>query len=299
MSLPHASHCHLMALLAITAASTAPIVSAQLITDSFLTGGSNYSTGNITGQNPEVAGFTGAWAASSNTTASVNPANLSFSNSSGSVATSGGSVFIGNGTGNTGRVFRGLTTPIDRNSGSTVYMSVMMQNSLTSNTTQYRAFELSTLTGNDGNRTLQVGLSNADFGTLNYGFRVNNNNTLRGDLGFSNSLTNFFVIKLVLSSTASGDSITVWGNPSDLGDESNSGAGVSVSGITLDNNIEAVRFAGFAAGSTFFDEVRIGDSWTAVTTVPEPSTWALLGASTLAFVAFHRYRRKKSGRANG
>jgi hypothetical protein len=289
MKLLHTSLRPLLALI-----TSVACLQAQVITDSFLTGGSNYSTGNITGQNPTVTGFTGAWGAGSVTTASVNATGLTYSNASGAVATEGGSVFIGTAGQNAGRVFRELSSPINVNSDSVVYMSVLMQNSLTNNTTQYRAFELSTLSGPDTTRTLQLGLSSADFGTVNYGFRLNNNSTFSGDLGFSNTATNFFVIKLSLSSTAGNDSITIWGNPSDLSDESLSGSGAGFSGITLNNNIETVRFSGFGPGSTFFDEVRIGSSWQEVTTVPEPSTWALLGVAGLAVLAFARRRGSKS-----
>jgi hypothetical protein len=281
-------------------ALTAPLAQAQTIVDNFLTGGSDYGLAKIQGQNPTVTGFSGAWY-SANTDAtgpSISSTNLSFSNSSGTVATAGGSVFIGSGLGVAGRVNRNLATPIGLDSDTTVYISLMMQNSLTSNTSQYRAFELNRASidnNDDSNRILQLGLSNGDFGTTNYGFRINNNNSLRGNFGISNTNTNFFVIKLTLSSTALSDSITVWANPTNLSSETLSGSGVGFSGLTLSNtgnSIGRIQFAGFTAGTTNFDAVRIGDSWQAVTTIPEPSTWALIAISLTALTILRRRRAR-------
>ena len=102
------------------------------------------------------------------------------------------------------------------------------------------------------------------------------------------------MIKFTLSRMALNDSVTNWRNLSDLTSESDFGTGISVSAITLANNIETVHSSRFTAGTSFFDEVRIGDSWTVVTPVPEPSTWAPRGASAFALSAFHQCRRKKT-----
>jgi len=98
----------------------------------------------------------------------------------------------------------------------------------------------------------------------------------------------FFVINFTLSHTALNDSVAMWRNTLDLPTESNSGAGFSVSAITLADKIKMVHFSRFTAGTTFFDEVRIGDSWTVVTPVPEPWTGKPLRASALALFAFHQ-----------
>ena len=98
----------------------------------------------------------------------------------------------------------------------------------------------------------------------------------------------FFVIKFALSHTALNDSVAMWRNTSDLPTVPHSGAGFSASAITLADKIETVHFSRFTAGTTFFDEVRIVDSGTMVTPVPEPSTWALRGSSALALSAFHQ-----------
>jgi hypothetical protein len=118
------------------------------------------------------------------------------------------------------------------------------------------------------------------------GFRVNLLPLRCLALFFAFSL--FFVINFTLGHAALNDSVAMWRNTSALPTESHSGAGFSVSAITLANNIATVQFSGFTLGTTFFDEVRIGDSWTVVTPVPEPSTWALRGSSALALSAFHQ-----------
>ena len=118
------------------------------------------------------------------------------------------------------------------------------------------------------------------------GFRVNLLPLRCLALFFAFSL--FFVIKFTLGHAALNDSVAMWRNTSDLPTESHSGAGFSVSAITLADKMDTVHFSRFTAGTTFFDEVRIVDSWTMVTPVPEPSTWALRGSSALALSAFHQ-----------
>lgn len=267
-----------------------PKVQSQLIQENFLTGAGNYSTGSVVGQNPTVPGFSGAWATPGTSTASISSTNLTYSNPSGTVSSAGGSLFI-DATG--GRVFRNLSSTVDVNSNTTIYVSLMMQNSLTGNATQYRAFELkdSSASG-DAGRILQLGFSNSDFGTLNYGFRVNNSNSLQGNLGISNTSTNFFVIKLTLSSTPNQDAVTIWANPTNLGSEALSGPGVTLTGFSFANNFSRVQFSGFTAGTTNFDALRIGDSWQTVSTIPEPSTWVLLAASLTGLVVMRRRRRR-------
>ena len=288
--------------LAFIAAATGSVAissaSAQLIQDNFLTGGApNYSIGVISNQNPTVTGWTGPWVAGSTTAASVTNINLSFSNASGSVATDGGSVYIGSGLNVAGRVWRNLSSPIDVNSNSTVFMSFMMQNTLASSTNQYRAFELNitNATGSDSTRVFQLGLGQADFGSSNnYGFRLNNSASLVGNLGAADTNVNFFVVKMVLSSTAGSDSVTVWRNPTDLSSELLSGSGVGFTNVTLANNIGRVQLAGFNAGETYYDAMRIGSSWTDVTTIPEPSTVALLATGLTAAVLLRLRRRSSS-----
>lgn len=279
-------------------ALTAPLAQAQTIVDNFLTGGApNYDTAAIVGQNPTVTGFTGAWATPGSSTAAISATGLTYS----TVASAGGSVLFPAtlpAAPNAGRVTRDLTTAINTNSDTTVYMSFMMENSLANDTTQYRAFELNTVGGGDATRTFRLGLGSldADFGTTNYGFRVNNNPLVaaeRANLNISNTATNFFVVKFTLSSTALNDSVTVWANPTNLGSESLSGPGDSITGFTFSGNMERVQLASFnVGGSMGFDEFRIGDSWQAVTTVPEPSTSALIAISLAALTILRRRRAR-------
>ncbi len=54
--------------------------------------------------------------------------------------------------------------------------------------------------------------------------------------------------------------------------------------------------AGISAGATpnqtIIDEIRVGTTWADVTSVPEPSTFALAGLGLLGLIWLHRARRR-------
>lgn len=57
-------------------------------------------------------------------------------------------------------------------------------------------------------------------------------------------------------------------------------------------NYLGFKFQNADIGDSFaLDEIRIGESWSDVVTIPEPTTWALLAGSLTTLVIFRRRRR--------
>lgn len=269
----------------ITALLSAPLGHAAVTAyDPFLIGATpasgEYNVGNLQNQGPTVTGFTGTWL--NNTGPQVSATGLSYSNGSGSLVTSGGSIATGDG----GRVGRLLSAPVTDSSDTTLYMSVLLQ--LGTVTTDYKSFELHNLGFDDTNhRTLQLGQAN-DFinGATNYGIRLFGNDNLRLDLGAANTTVNLFVIKFVLSTADNGDSITVFRNPAMGGAEPGTNSGVlSNFNMTFDRTSLA-RFNDFSVIAA--DEIRFGDSFADVTPIPEPSSALLLVTAVLGLAIRRR-----------
>lgn len=258
--------------------ATSTLEAAIIAQDQFLIGDEQYAAADVVGQNPAVTGFTGAWVASQNSP-DVIATGLSYSG----VASSGGALQANTGD----RAGHLLTTPFTSTTTGTFYMSFMLQFSSTTAGTTYRAFELYNGGFTDATqRSIQVGLHN-DFGNANLGVRVNNNNTLRIDLGAPDLNTNFFVLRFDFNDSPNGDSLTVWRNPTDLALEAASTSNGSLSNFNMEfDRMALASFVG--AHSLQGDEFRIGTTWQDVTTVPEPGS-ALLGG--IGLLALLRRRR--------
>ncbi len=243
---------------------------------------SDYTAGQLLGQNPTIAGFTGAWAGGSNIYEGGAGSALTYA---GVASDNTGGAFSNVAGNRAGRDFNPTLT------GSNVfYLSLMMKNTAV-NATDYRAFELY----NFGNRLLQVGANgdNGDSGA-NWGMRAIDNNSYRVTTSVAAvaNATVFAVIKITLSTTAGADSVQLWINPTDLSSETLSTNSVALSGFDVTNNsITNFRLASFnGTAVSYWDEIRVGTSWNDVTPIPEPATWALLAAGLTAFVVFRRRR---------
>jgi len=273
----------------ITALLAAPLGHAAVTAyDPFLTGAipasGQYTVGNLQFQGPTVNGFTGNWIAGQGFP-QVSATGLSYTNGSGSLVTSGGSISSANNNGV--RAGRLLSTPVTASSNTTLYMSVLLQ--LESVSSNYKSFELHNLSFDDGgtNRRLQLGQA-SDFisGSTNYGIRLFGDDNLRLDLGAADTTVNLFVIKFVLSTANNGDSITVFRNPTMGGAEPGTNSGV-LSGFNMTfDRTSLARFNGSSVIAA--DEIRFGDSFADVTPIPEPSSALLLVTAVLGLAIRRR-----------
>lgn len=239
--------------------------------DPFLTGGSNYTIGttNLVGQNPVATGFVGAWLpGGGDQSPDVIAGGLTYTDANlVSVAATGGAVeYPGGGNGRAGRL---LTTTYNNASSGTVYFAVMIQ--LDTLGTGYRAFELHNENFNDGgaNRKLQI-FTREDPQTFDNNFSVrlfdNDIDGFAGDLGLVDTDVNFFVGKITFSTTGGADSLELWRNPTDLTSEAASGP-PAFTKVGFDLQFDRVSIARFNGGDGIkADEIRLGSSWTDVTT---------------------------------
>jgi PEP-CTERM motif len=266
-------------------ASTAS--AAIIVSDPFLTGGSDYSTAaaTISGQGPTVTGMTGNWLAGSPGNFPVVTTGLDYTGAN-YIVEAGGS--LSKPAPSSARLGRLLSTPYTNASTETVYLSFLMQTPTTF-TGDYRALELHNGGFVDGtHREFQLGVHSGDFNsTTNYGVRLNNSNTTRAVLGTNNAGVNLFVAKFVFSTTTNADSVTVWQNP-DLNGSGDLTGGTTLTGF--DMAFDRISVAAFSGPATSWDEIRIGTSVDDIRllVVPEPSA-ALLGG--LGLLALLRRRR--------
>ena len=276
------------------ALAIAPSAQAQVLaSDPFLTGGSNYTVGNITGQNPTVTGFTGAWfqdIGSNNGSVTATP--LSYSGTTGYSQTAGGGAL--NQSVQDSRSGRALTAPVvsalTATSG-TVYMSFLMK---LPSVAGYQAVEL----GNnaDTQRFLQIGYSSfGDFSnSTNFGVTLNSTGGggITGSLGVADTNTHLFLLQLNLGS-GSTDTMSVWEDPTSVtgGVVVSSGLQVNLSGFSVAQTPNFLDIGNFGGGSAGYQvgEVRIGQTLADVT-VPEvpTSTMAFLGLGALVVMMIRR-----------
>jgi hypothetical protein len=242
-----------------------------------------YTTTQITGQGPIVGGYSGNWL-NGNNTATVTASGLVYPG----LLTEGGALLGSSGGSREGRL---LSSPFTNATIGTFYLSVLIDLSVSSGG-NYKAFELHNGGFSDAtNRVLQIGQggTSTDFnGTTNFGLRLFSNNTFRIDLGAADTNTNLFVVRFDLSDVNNGDSVTVYRNPLSFDLEPLTPAGTLTNFNIAFDRTSAANFQ--ANGDTItVDEIRIGDSYSAVLPVPEPATGALvlLGSA----LALRRRRR--------
>lgn len=242
------------------------------VTDSFLTGGSNYAVGttNLVGQGPAALGFTGNWleAYGGAQSPDVIASGLSYTAGAHTVAGTGGAVEYP--LGGNGRAGRLLSTAFNNSTAGTVYFSVMMQADSTGE--GYRGIEMHGGGFDDGaNRKLQIVTGEGGVGDSpsNYVVRLFNNSVdgFAGDLGPADTNVNFFIGKITFSTTGGEDGISIWRNPTDLTSEAGSGA-ADFFKFGFDLQIDRVSLARFNEADGFqADEIRFGTTWRDVTTV--------------------------------
>jgi hypothetical protein len=301
----------LSAMGALLLASTTPTTQAQIVAYE----GFDYAAGTqLNGLNGGTggAGWGTTWSATSAAIATNSATGLTF----GSLPTTGGSVVLGNPTGSTGptassqRLLNGTLTSIVGGAG-TVWVSLLYQNWSTDNggLSGFREAKLALFSGAtaNANGTANVnGTERLDIGTPNtYAAGASDTLTLWQGSTFASSgiatargnnpaNTAFLLLRLDFDATTANDTAYAWFN---TGVDSEPSTGTAVTFTAQDlTSINALRLqAGNlnASGTNAVwaaDELHVGRSWADVVTVPEPSTWAMLGLGGLALLA-RRFRK--------
>jgi hypothetical protein len=282
------------ALLTACTSSQAALLSSEPFADAAYSDGTELPT-----LNPSIGGYTGAWtdvdfgdAEAAVVAGSLDYVDPLYAAETGSRIGKGADAEGINAT-NSGRVFRLLdglvaTGTTDR----TLYLSWLFQTgneNAAGNADTYQTLALYNTNTGDGNRTFDAGISSADFATPDYGFRVNNNAATRSGLGVApDTGVHLFVAKFVLSATDLSDSATVWFDPT-LGGVGDPAGGVTFSGLNL--LFDRLAISDYASNSSYYDEIRWGDTFGDVTSVPEPcGVVLLLSGLWLMQIGFRRVR---------
>ena len=247
--------------------------------------GAAYVPGSLATQNPVIGGYQDPWAIT-NGLGSVSPlvsaGSLAYANplylaSTGDKVSTPADATGINVTTNSGRVGRLLSPAlvVTNQTTGTRYLSWLFKSgneNAAPNPQVHQSLALfQGALGNDANRRFDAGSSD-DYGTPNYGFRLNNSGALIGNLGVpTDSSVRLFVAKFELSADPAADVVTVWIDPA-------LGSGEPVGGVTLpaaDLAWDRLAFSDYASNSSNWDEIRWGSTFDSVTlTTTPPDTFA-------------------------
>ena len=175
--------------------------------------GAAYVSGPLATQNPVISGYQDAWAITNGfgtTSPVVSATSLAYSNPS-YLGSSGGSVttpvdaagILGTNSGRVGRLLSPALVVTNQTTG-TRYLSWLFKSGNENAAPDAQVHQTLALfqgaLGTDANRRFEAGSSLSNYGNLNYGVRLNNNNTLRGDLTLATDANvHLFVAKFQLS----------------------------------------------------------------------------------------------------
>ncbi|WP_411847074.1 hypothetical protein AAFN60_06385 [Roseibacillus persicicus] len=270
--------------------------SSALLSHESFTG---YSLGDLpeTGPHPSTVGYSGDWfdGGFADAEPAVSSGSLVYNDSlylgSSGDKVSKGPDLAGINAGNSGRAGRALdpSLVVTNSTTGTLYLSFLFQTGLENAASNANTYQTVALwngdIGNDGLRNFDLGVAAGDFGTSNYGFRVNNSTV--GDMGVaSDASVHLFVVRFDFSASAASDQVTTWIDPT-------LGAGDPTGGVTLsgaDLAWDTLAFSDYASNSSSWDEVRFGTTFDSVT-IPEPSV--VLFSTVGLFGLFGLIRRRR------
>ncbi|MDZ7619410.1 MAG: PEP-CTERM sorting domain-containing protein [Patescibacteria group bacterium] len=264
-----------------------PLASAGLIAaDGFLVGGSGYATANLSGQNPTVAGFSGAWSGNTGTISAVN-VGLEYP---GQESSGGAARFhYGSNLGDSPRYLSRNLAAYD-DTQSTYYFSGLMSFDETFSMAAGSFARMGFVNSADDSGDT----SGAQWGFKGNGAGVDafvrirdysggaamNEYTIAQNIA---SGTHQFVVKVEPDVSGTTDAFSIWFDPVSLSSEAaagiptwsqNSLVWVPGNASYLVRMLVLKTFSAGAGAAVGFDEARMGTTWASVT--PEPGTWLLL-----------------------
>ena len=288
-------------------------VSADVIAaDGFVVGDGGYATGNITGQNPTVTGFTGAW--STNTaTIGVVATGLEYPgvNSEGGTARF---THTGDLSDNPRQAYRSLGSYDDTQDA--YYFSGLMSfdANFATDTDGYARMGFVSGTSDDDDTSVfgvQWGFQGNGDGGVDAFVRVRdylggtamNEYTIAEDIAVG---THLFVVKLQPNSSGGSDAMSIWLDPADVSSEAAAGdATWSQStlawvpsddpGFSTGYLVDMLVLKSFSVGANAvvgYDEARMGTAWDDGVSVPEPGSMILGLAGLVSVLVWPRLRRR-------
>lgn len=228
-----------------------------------------YTAGELPGQNPAVAGYTGAWTdidfgdaeagVSAGSLVYPDPLYLGSSGDKVGVAadSTGGEITATN----SGRVYRLLGGPLQANAttAGVRYLSFLFQSGQETGATIYQMLSLNAGDG-DGNRNFDIGITNnSGLPGTDYAFGVDNGYTSTGVAASSG--VRLLVVRFDLSADALSDSVTVWVDPEPGTTDPAGGTVIQNCELTWDRLV----LSDYDGNSAAWDEIRWGTTFSSVT----------------------------------
>jgi len=228
----------------------------QSVQDSFLIGGTptagEYTQSSVAGQNPTGLGFAGAWELNAGSGPYVSGTGLTYSDGTGTLVSEGGSLVMGTNNSRAGRPF---AAPLDHATSGTYYLSFVYKQA--SDAYGYRGIGLFDGSASSSDRVFSMTADGSTNGQLNFDVFGD----WQSNLASIGSQEVFVVMRFDMSTTAGGDIVTVYLNPSLAAEPTTALYSASGFDVAFDR-IGIERWALASSDRTIYlDEIRMGQTY--------------------------------------